>query len=183
MAQTLIDPEGEVLIHNYKLRPSGQQRIFGVMVMDELKVVETPFGRVGLLECWEHFHPSMTFLKRAHAEAMHIGHSHACLTMEEQEQALGGRRGENAGCLFVGRAAAFYPSGLETAQISANASYTKHPYLLVSVNTTGFATIQPSVQREQSWAVLEQIWIGGLEDVPKVIGEFTKPVMNSVNDF
>jgi hypothetical protein len=47
----------------------------------------------------------------------------------------------------VGRAAAFYPSGLEMAHISTNALYTEHPYLLVSVNTTGFARIQPSVER------------------------------------
>lgn len=82
----------------------------------------------------------------------------------------------------VGRAAAFYPSGLEMAHISATASYTEHPYLLVSVNITGFATIQPSVEGEQSWGVLEQIRNGWPEDVPKVIGESTKRVLNSVND-
>ncbi|KAL4815292.1 carbon-nitrogen hydrolase [Aspergillus spinulosporus] len=198
MAQTLIDPEGEVLIHRHKLRPSGQERDFwSDGTMDELKVVETPFGRVGLLECWEHFHPSMTFPMQAQAEEIHIGAfpympDYGAAGTESWEtaevnMAAASVYATNSGAYTfiptVGRAAAFYPTGLEMAYISANASYTEHPYLLVSVNTTGFAGFQPSlVEGEQSWGVLEQIRNGWPEDVPKVIGEFTKQVLNSVND-
>ncbi|KAL3434971.1 carbon-nitrogen hydrolase [Aspergillus tetrazonus] len=197
MAQTLIDPEGEVLIHRHKLRPSGQERDnWSDGTMDDLKVVETPFGRVGLLECWEHFHPSMTFPMQAQAEAIHIGAfpympDYGAAGTESWEaaevnMAAASVYATNSGAYtlipVVGRAAAFYPSGLEMAHISATASYTEHPYLLVSVNTTGFATIQPSVEGEQSWGVLEQIRNGWPEDVPKVIGESTKRVLNSVND-
>ncbi|RDW93149.1 uncharacterized protein DSM5745_00471 [Aspergillus mulundensis] len=199
MAQTLINPAGEVLIHRHKLRPSGGERdIWSDGTVDGLTVVDTPFGRIGLLECWEHFHPSMTFPMQAQAEAIHIGAfpympDYGVVGAEaweaaEVNMAAASVYATNSGAYtlipVVGRAAAFYPSGLEMAHISANASYVEHPYLLVSVNTTGF-TRKPAydVDGEQSWGVLEQIRDGWPEGVPKIKGEFTDRVLNSVYDF
>ena len=54
MAQSLIDPLGNVLIHRQKLRPSGAERdLWSDGFIDGLKVVSTPFGRIGMLDCWE----------------------------------------------------------------------------------------------------------------------------------
>jgi nitrilase len=54
MAQALISPCGEVLHARHKVRPSGGERdIWGDGEMDGLKVIDTPYGRWGLLECWE----------------------------------------------------------------------------------------------------------------------------------
>lgn len=54
MSQSLIDPKGEVLIHRRKLRPSGSERyIFSDGTTDGLQVVETAYGRWGVLECGE----------------------------------------------------------------------------------------------------------------------------------
>lgn len=54
MAQALIDPEGEVIIHRHKLRPSGGERnIWSDGLTDGFKVVNTTYGRIGMLECWE----------------------------------------------------------------------------------------------------------------------------------
>lgn len=72
MSQALISPDGTYFVRN-KLRPSGGERsIWSDGTTDELKVIATPYGRWGLLECWEHFHPAMTFNMQAQAETLHI---------------------------------------------------------------------------------------------------------------
>lgn len=54
MAQALIDTTGEVILHRHKLRPSeGERDIWSDGTIDGLKVVDTPYGRWGMLECWE----------------------------------------------------------------------------------------------------------------------------------
>jgi nitrilase len=53
----LIGPEG-VLWKHRKLMPTMQERIFhGIGAGDDLRVVETPAGRVGGLTCWENRMP------------------------------------------------------------------------------------------------------------------------------
>ena len=59
MAQALIGPDGSILIHRRKLRPSGVERdIWSDGDASGLVVETTPYGRMGMLECWEHFHVS-----------------------------------------------------------------------------------------------------------------------------
>lgn len=54
MGQGLIDSDGEVIQVRQKLRPSGAERtVFSDGSIDELLVHQTPFGRLGMLECWE----------------------------------------------------------------------------------------------------------------------------------
>jgi nitrilase len=54
MAQALISPSGDILHHRHKVRPSGGERdIWSDGEMSGLKVLDTPYGRWGLLECWE----------------------------------------------------------------------------------------------------------------------------------
>jgi predicted amidohydrolase len=54
MAQALIDSSGAVIQLRQKLRPSGQERsVFSDGTIDQLQVFQTPFGRLGQLECWE----------------------------------------------------------------------------------------------------------------------------------
>lgn len=73
MAQSLISPEGEAILLRHKLRPSGGERgIWSDGYVDEIKVIATSYGRWGILECWEHFHPSMTFLTQSQAETLHL---------------------------------------------------------------------------------------------------------------
>jgi nitrilase len=60
MSQVLIGPDGSILHHRRKLRPSGTERdIWSDGDISGLKVIPTPHGRIGLLECWEHFHVSL----------------------------------------------------------------------------------------------------------------------------
>lgn len=66
MAQALISPLGDELIFRHKLRPSGVERdIFSDGTIDQMKVITSAYGRVGMLECGEHQYPSMTFPMQA----------------------------------------------------------------------------------------------------------------------
>lgn len=54
MSQVLFSPEGEKLIHRQKLRPSEYERnLWSDGDFHDFRVVHTPYGRIGLLECWE----------------------------------------------------------------------------------------------------------------------------------
>jgi predicted amidohydrolase len=73
MGQALISPKGEVMHFRHKMRPSGGEReIWSDGTIDGLKVIATPYGRWGVLECWEQFHPVMTFNMQAQAETLHL---------------------------------------------------------------------------------------------------------------
>lgn len=74
MGQALIGPDGAVLETRRKIRPSGSERnFFSDDVMDgNLEVTETALGRIGMLECWEHLHPQMTYPMHAKGENVHV---------------------------------------------------------------------------------------------------------------
>ncbi|KAH7007281.1 hypothetical protein EDB80DRAFT_880786 [Ilyonectria destructans] len=73
MSQIFWSPEGEKLIHRQKLRASEFEcNLWSDGDVDGFKVVPTPYGRIGLLECWEHLHAQMTFPMQAQLEDIHI---------------------------------------------------------------------------------------------------------------
>ncbi|KAF5601400.1 aliphatic nitrilase [Fusarium pseudoanthophilum] len=73
MSQVLWSPEGEKLIHRQKLRASNYERnLWSDGSIDGFKVVSTPYGRIGMLECWEHLHAQMFFPMQAQLEDIHI---------------------------------------------------------------------------------------------------------------
>jgi predicted amidohydrolase len=54
MSQALISPAGATVHHRRKLRPSGSERdLFSDGKVEDIKVVETDLGRVGMLQCGE----------------------------------------------------------------------------------------------------------------------------------
>ncbi|KAL4958974.1 aliphatic nitrilase-like protein [Aspergillus stella-maris] len=199
IAQALLDPNGEILIHRHKLRPSGGERlIWSDGTMNELIVVDTPFGRIGQLSCWEHFHPSMTFPMQAQKEAIHIGawpympdfgvRGAEAWERAEVNMAAASVYATNSGAYVlapsVGRAAVFGPDGLEVSHVGEGVSGKKEPFLLVGIDTTGVVGGVPfDVEGEQSWGVLEEIRDGWPGDVPKVKGVFTERVLNDVRSF
>jgi nitrilase len=57
-AQLLFDPDGEIARKHRKLMPTGGERlVWGFGDGSDLDPVETPFGRVGGLICWENLMP------------------------------------------------------------------------------------------------------------------------------
>jgi nitrilase len=56
--QLLFGPAGDLLSVHRKLVPTGGERlVWGTGDGSGLKVVETPFGRIGTLTCWENYMP------------------------------------------------------------------------------------------------------------------------------
>ncbi|WP_150526041.1 carbon-nitrogen hydrolase family protein [Roseibium sediminis] len=57
-SQALIDDRGEIVLSRRKLRPTHMERtVWGEGPATDIKVVDTPFGKVGGLCCWENIQP------------------------------------------------------------------------------------------------------------------------------
>ncbi|MFI6575754.1 carbon-nitrogen hydrolase family protein [Nocardiopsis sp. NPDC050513] len=73
MAQTVIGPDGEILLHRRKLKPTHVERsLFGESDGSHLRVVDSPLGRIGALNCWEHLQPLVKYAMYAQHEQVHI---------------------------------------------------------------------------------------------------------------
>lgn len=74
MAQALISPDGQIVNHRRKMKPTHMERtIFGEGSGDCLaNVTETPFGNVGHLCCWEHLQPLLKYHTYSQNEHIHI---------------------------------------------------------------------------------------------------------------
>jgi nitrilase len=73
MAQAIIGPDGEMLLHRRKLKPTHAERtLFGESDGSGLRVVETPLGRLGALNCWEHLQPLVKHAMYAQHEQIHV---------------------------------------------------------------------------------------------------------------
>jgi nitrilase len=60
--QMYFGPDGRVLAKHRKLMPTGGERlVWGMGDGSTLEVVETPFGRLGGLTCWENYMPLARF--------------------------------------------------------------------------------------------------------------------------
>lgn len=73
IAQAVIGPDGELLHHRRKLKPTFVERaIFGEGDGSGLRVLDTPLGRVGALNCWEHLQPLVKYAMYAQHEQIHV---------------------------------------------------------------------------------------------------------------
>ncbi|KAL7416517.1 carbon-nitrogen hydrolase [Mrakia frigida] len=196
MAQALISPEGEVLIHRHKLRPSGGERsIWSDGNISQLKVVSTPIGRIGMLECWEHSHPAMTFNVLAQAEDIHIGawpytpdyNNSDSLWFESAEvnNAFATTYVASGGAVFVQPTIGFasiYSGGKVFSSSGQDSQiYETVPIIYTSVNATAFANQTSTPDGEQSWNILQEINAGFVaQNISKANGTFTTRKMTSI---
>ncbi|KAH8670400.1 putative nitrilase [Tricladium varicosporioides] len=74
MAQSTISSEGVIVSHRRKIKPTYVERIiWGDGQASSLKsVVETPFGKVGALCCFEHYQPLLRYYQYAQGEQIHV---------------------------------------------------------------------------------------------------------------
>lgn len=73
MSQQLIGPDGDVLQHRRKLKPTHAERtLFGEGDGSDLAVVDSPIGRIGALNCFEHLQPLSKYAMYAQNEQIHI---------------------------------------------------------------------------------------------------------------
>lgn len=73
MSQLIIDADGEIALHRRKLKPTHAERsLFGESDGSGIKVIETPFGRLGALNCFEHIQPLTKYAMYAQNEQIHV---------------------------------------------------------------------------------------------------------------
>lgn len=101
MSQLIIGSDGGVLVHRRKLKPTHVERaLFGESDGSGLRVIDTPLGRLGALNCWEHMQPLVKFAMYAQHEQIHVAGWPALAAPEES--ALAQLSGE--ACLALSRA-------------------------------------------------------------------------------
>lgn len=74
MAQSSISPEGLIVSHRRKIKPTHIERtIWGEGQASSLKtVVDSPFGKIGALCCFEHYQPLLRYYQYAQGEQIHV---------------------------------------------------------------------------------------------------------------
>lgn len=73
MSQAVIGPDGEIIQHRRKLKPTHAERtLFGEGDGSDIKVLDTPLGRVGALQCFEHLQPLTKYAMYAQNEQIHV---------------------------------------------------------------------------------------------------------------
>ncbi|KLO93762.1 related to aliphatic nitrilase [Fusarium fujikuroi] len=80
ISQAIISPQGEVLLHRRKIKPTHMERtVFGDGTGADLNnVVEVDFGadhgkiKVGCFACWEHTQPLLKYHSISQGEVIHI---------------------------------------------------------------------------------------------------------------
>ncbi|PSN61456.1 aliphatic nitrilase-like protein [Corynespora cassiicola Philippines] len=195
MAQALIHPDGSTFVR-HKLRPSGGERtLFSDGTTDDLKVIATPYGRWGILECWEHFHPSMTFNVQAQVETLHIAAwpytpdagDPLAQPFETLESNLAAARvyaiSANSPVVFasVGNVRFLDAQGVDLAVVEAAVSTVEQPLAYHSFNTTGLAETEPYAPNdEQAWGTLQQIVQSFPAYIPRVKGSFVAKKLNPI---
>jgi aliphatic nitrilase len=71
-AQLVFDADGSLLLKRRKITPTFHERmIWGQGDGSGLRVVETKYGRVGALACWEHYNPLARYALMAQHEEIH----------------------------------------------------------------------------------------------------------------
>ena len=74
IAQLIIDDHGHTVAARRKLKATHVERtIFGEGDGSDIKVHDTPFGRLGALCCWEHINPLTKYAMYAQNEQIHVG--------------------------------------------------------------------------------------------------------------
>lgn len=80
MSNAIINADGEIVMSRRKMKPTGVERVlFGEGSGDTLSnVVDSPFGKIGNLQCWEHIQPLLKFHTYAQNERIHVASWPAC---------------------------------------------------------------------------------------------------------
>ncbi|KAJ5690795.1 carbon-nitrogen hydrolase [Penicillium macrosclerotiorum] len=74
IAQVMIGPDGQIMSHRRKMKPTHMERtIFGDASGECFaSVTELPFARVGALSCWEHIQPLLKYHTISQREDIHV---------------------------------------------------------------------------------------------------------------
>ncbi|KAL2014566.1 hypothetical protein VTN00DRAFT_2091 [Thermoascus crustaceus] len=71
---SFISPEGEIVHHRRKLKPTHVEwSLWGNAQADSVQtVVDSPFGKIGALNCWEHLQPLLRYYEYKQGVQIHV---------------------------------------------------------------------------------------------------------------
>lgn len=73
ISQSFIDPTGTIVLHRRKIKPTGVERSVWGDGDGLINVVDSPFGKIGGLNCWEHFQPLLRYHEYSQGVDIHVG--------------------------------------------------------------------------------------------------------------
>lgn len=185
MAQTLIGPDGAVIHRHRKIRPSGGERDwFSDGNAETLQAITTPFGRIGILSCWENLWPTVAFNMHSQREDIHIASfpwaaensaGDIWWSYGETQRAIA-RAYSIQGQTFtimpaIGKAA-IYNMGVPMNMSDTYTALNTMPFITSTVNTTTFKTTTFDPDGQYSWAALEVILMQFPQYIEKVHSTF-----------
>ncbi|KAF6781828.1 hypothetical protein CMUS01_16752, partial [Colletotrichum musicola] len=205
MSQALFGPDGKVLINRRKLRPSGTERgLWSDGDVGGLQVVDTQIGRIGMLQCWEHLRPSMTFNIQAQMPNIHIGawpynenpgaHTQEWEDVQVAYSALRVTSiltdavtvTPSIGHGFINHVITLLAKSDSNQTASPEDDRGYAPLIYTSVNGSSWSNASYNLDGEVSWGILMQIEDGFPEYIPKETGDFVTfrqyPTENIVAD-
>ncbi|WP_137152670.1 carbon-nitrogen hydrolase family protein [Devosia sp. FKR38] len=102
MSQATIGPDGALLSVRRKLKPTHVERtIFGEGDGSDLVVVDSEFGRLGALNCWEHVQPLVKMAMYAQHEEVHVAAWPSFCLMRDIAHTLGPEVNNAAAMLYA----------------------------------------------------------------------------------
>ncbi|KAF4615866.1 hypothetical protein G7Y89_g15249 [Cudoniella acicularis] len=95
ISQAYIGPSGDMIHHRRKIKPTATERaVWGEGQAESLQVVaDTPFGKVGSLNCWEHYQPLLRYAEYSQGVEIHA----ACWPVLNNHDAGPGRAYHTSG--------------------------------------------------------------------------------------
>ena len=88
--QLFIDPDGRIMGRHRKLKPTHVERsVWGEGDGSDLKVFETPLGKLGGLNCWEHMQPLTRYAMYSLGQQIHVASWPAFSLYRKYAYALG----------------------------------------------------------------------------------------------
>lgn len=74
IAQSFISPAGDIVLHRRKIKPTHVERaVWGDGQADSLQTVaDSPFGKIGGLNCWEHLQPLLRYHEYSQGVQIHV---------------------------------------------------------------------------------------------------------------
>jgi aliphatic nitrilase len=90
MSQAFLSDTGEVISVRRKLKPTSVERsVFGEGDGSDLQVHDTRLGKLGALNCWEHFQPLTKYAMYSMGEQLHVASWPSFSLYRGAAQALG----------------------------------------------------------------------------------------------
>jgi aliphatic nitrilase len=118
--QLFIDEEGEIIGKRRKLKPTHVERtVWGEGDGSDLMVLDTPHGKVGGLNCWEHVQPLNRYAMYSLGEQIHVGSWPAFCLYTQLAPALGAEANAAASRTYAleGQTFVVHTSGLVSSEM------------------------------------------------------------------